>query len=338
MAVDEQILSSKYEVESILLQQEKSKLIYLFNCLKLFWKIVSSSQAKIVAIWFADYHAAIAVFAAIIRGKESLIFIGGYDAVKYPMLQMGVHSKRLRGAFSAFALRHCNLVIANHQALIDSNNLYYNPCGHPEGVMRLVPRLHTTCVVIPNAFKLRYLPKLNLPRESQIVTVANTPRLRDFYNKGLDLLAEVARKNPGWKFIFIGIREQFLPELNKKHLLHQISNLQIIPWLQQEDLFKLLERTKVYAQPSISEGMPNALMEAMLCGCTPVGSDVAGIPLLMKDWGFVVKQRKVETLMEAIKLALACECRANEIAASIRERFSYENREIKLLSEIEKII
>ena len=39
----------------------------------------------------------------------------------------------------------------------------------------------------------------------------------------------------------------------------------------------------VYLQPSLWDGMPNALLEAMSAGCAVIGSDAGGIPELITD-------------------------------------------------------
>lgn len=338
MEVDRKIISAAWNTESIQLKQEGSKWNYLKNTLKACLRVIREPKLKLVVIWFADYHAALLVFAAIMRNRKSVIFVGGYDAVKYPELGMGVFNNRFRGAFSAFALRHCDLIITNHQALIDSDNLYYNPIGHAEGVMRLVSHLKTPCIAIPNALTIEYKPNTNNLRHLSILTVANTPRLMDFYNKGLDLLTEAARMNPSWRFIFVGLQERWLPELNKQHNLSDLTNLKIIPWLQQTELLQMMEKTKVYAQPSISEGMPNALMEAMFCGCIPVGSNVAGIPSVIGASGYILKRRNAEELTLLLGKALADDRDPALISASICEQFSQSNRKQLLLVQLQDLI
>ena len=338
MEVDKAILASTWKTESVELAQEGSKWTYLKNTLRACLRIIKDPQLKLVVIWFADYHAALTVLATRLCNRKSVIFVGGYDAVKYPELGMGVYVDRVRAAFASFALRNCDLIIANHQALIDSDNLYYKPSGHPEGVKRLVSQLTTPCVAIPNALTIDYTPNTGLERQKAILTVANTPRLMDFYNKGLDLLTEAARMNPGWKFIFVGLKECWLPELNKRHNLLSLTNLKIIHWLEQTKLLQLMETVKVYAQPSISEGMPNALMEAMLCGCIPVGSNVAGIPLVIGENGYLLKNRDASELIELIERALNDNRDPELISKDVSERFSLQNRKELILAELQKLI
>ncbi|HRY84609.1 MAG TPA: glycosyltransferase family 4 protein, partial [Candidatus Cloacimonadota bacterium] len=320
--VDKAILSSVWKVDSLILEQDKSKWIYLKNIMKAFYSMLRAPGLKLIVVWFADYHAAPAVLAAILRNRRSVIFIGGYDAVHYPELKMGVYANKIRAACAAFALRHSDLIIANHQALIDSDNLYYRPGGHPEGVKRLVSGLRTPCVAIANSLSVSYQPDLGRPRQAAILTVANTPRLMDFYNKGLDMLTGIARMNPQWKFIFVGLKAEWIPELNRQFNLTALTNLKIISHLPQTELLSLMETVKVYAQPSISEGMPNALMEAMLCGCIPVGSNVAGIPEVIGDLGYILKNRNADELSKLISEAFSDTHNPEDISASVATRFA----------------
>tara|TARA_R110002012_G_scaffold321781_1_gene551362 strand:- start:70 stop:1236 length:1167 start_codon:yes stop_codon:yes gene_type:complete len=50
-----------------------------------------------------------------------------------------------------------------------------------------------------------------------------------------------------------------------------------------EPILKLLQQMSLYIQPSLTEGMPRALLEAMSMGCPVMGSKVGGIPDVVSD-------------------------------------------------------
>ncbi len=335
MAVDERILRSACTLKTIRLRQDGSRLGYLFSILGMCFSLLAKPTFRTVLVWFADYHAAPAALLCRLLGKRCFILIGGYDAVRYPELGMGVYCTPLRAFCARLALRNCTGIIANHEALLSSDNLYYNPAGHPEGVFRLVPGLKTPASVVHNATTTETAPSFTSERQPKILTVGTTPRLQDFYNKGYDLLIEVARRRPDLNFIFVGLRREWLAELDARHSFSRLPNLEIIPWLAQAELLQLMGDCAVYAQPSISEGMPNALMEAMLMGCVPVGSQVSGIPTVIGELGFLITRRDSTELEQALDQALAAAPDRQMISNSVRERFSLQQRKQKLLAALE---
>jgi glycosyltransferase involved in cell wall biosynthesis len=74
-------------------------------------------------------------------------------------------------------------------------------------------------------------------------------------------------------------------------------------------------------QLSISEGFPNAICEAMLSGCVPIGSDVAAIPEIIGDTGFILKKRNADMLRELVQKAIGC-LELDALSVSARERIA----------------
>jgi len=96
----------------------------------------------------------------------------------------------------------------------------------------------------------------------------------------------------------------------------------------------------VYLQPSLWDGMPNALLEAMACGCGCIGSDAGGIPEVIEHGvtGFVVGRSHLHRLGEATLeyLNLAPSVRADickQASMRIAEQFTLV-REQEMLKEL----
>ncbi|HEY9799189.1 MAG TPA: glycosyltransferase family 4 protein [Leptolyngbyaceae cyanobacterium] len=79
----------------------------------------------------------------------------------------------------------------------------------------------------------------------------------------------------------------------------------------------------IYLQPSLWEGMPNALLEAMACGCCCIASDAGGIPevILHGENGFLLARSHLHRLGEAVWECLTMPREAkNRIQQAARDR------------------
>ena len=87
-------------------------------------------------------------------------------------------------------------------------------------------------------------------------------------------------------------------------------------------------RATVIAQPSISEGFPFTVVEAMACGKTVVATDVGGVREALEGCGIIVPARDPKRLGEGLITALMDEELRREFGARAREKvvqlFSYE--------------
>jgi glycosyltransferase involved in cell wall biosynthesis len=108
------------------------------------------------------------------------------------------------------------------------------------------------------------------------------------------------------------------------------SNTKLWPHLNQEQLWALFKKARVFVSPSLHDGTPNSLLEAMACGCFPVVGNIDS----MKEWvspgvnGLLVDATSPRALADGIIAALdnpsLCAAARNENARIIAERAVYK--------------
>lgn len=101
-------------------------------------------------------------------------------------------------------------------------------------------------------------------------------------NKGLEYLIEalyfvINNGCPSIKLFLIGDGPLKKYLINLVNRLHLNSNVVFVGKLALNEIPKYLQQANVYVYPSLREGMPWALLEAMACGVPIVGSDIPGI-------------------------------------------------------------
>jgi glycosyltransferase involved in cell wall biosynthesis len=336
---DQKILEKHFRVKAFLINRKNAGLHFIWRIINLkFFILLNAFGTKLMITWFADYHAAIMVIMGKVLNIKVVIIAGGQEAVCYPDLKKGVYYKKFRGAVVKFALRHADLILPNHESLVYHENFYYDPSGKKDGMKYYVPGLKTVITVIPNGIETdKFFRERSVLKDPKtILTVGTMNSVYDFINKGFDLFIELARRNPDLNFIMIGIKKQFLPWIEENHPFGDIPNLNVIySYCPHEILFESYNKAQVFVQASITEGMPNTLCEAMLCECTPVGSNVNGIPDAIGSNGIIVKKRDVRELEVCVRKALSLNS-GKEAALRIKENFSFDGREKKMIQALQE--
>ena len=83
-----------------------------------------------------------------------------------------------------------------------------------------------------------------------------------------------------------------------------------IPYISNvEEMVRLYNSVGCFVLPSLSENLPNTIMEAMACGVPCVGFRVGGIPEMIdhKENGYVARLKDAEDLAEGIRYVLSPE-------------------------------
>lgn len=100
------------------------------------------------------------------------------------------------------------------------------------------------------------------------------------------------------------------------------TQVQIGPAMDHDQIFEWLSSLDAFVLPSVSEGCPNILMEAMACGLPCVATQVGAVPKLMEDRisGLVVPWGEADALERALAEIRADPESAADMGRAARER------------------
>jgi glycosyltransferase involved in cell wall biosynthesis len=275
-------------------------------------------RSDVVICWFASVYAFVAVAIARMTGVRTCVVVGGVDASKDPEFGYGIWLSPWRSKLVRYVFRNATRILVVDQSLKDS-------------AVRLAEYDGANIQVLPTGYNSAFWRPV-AEKEPIVLTVAVARDEITLRRKGLDTLVETARLLPGVTFTIVGTEEKLLQRFNPP------LNVKCYGRMAREDVVHFYQRAKVYCQPSRREGLPNALCEAMLCGCIPVGSAVNGIPTAIGDTGFFVEPGKPDELALSIRLGLASgETASRKARARIVALFPMEKRESGLVRTITEI-
>ncbi|MCR4404994.1 MAG: glycosyltransferase [Candidatus Acetothermia bacterium] len=143
--------------------------------------------------------------------------------------------------------------------------------------------------------------------------------LRELKERGLEFVALLVGDGP--------LRERLEESVQSLKLTEQVR---FLGSRDHDEIPTILAITDVFVLPSLWEGLPTAIIEAMAAGCPVVGTAVGGMPELVieGETGFLVPPGDPGALAERLELLLqdpALRNRLGEASADrVREHFSLE--------------
>jgi glycosyltransferase involved in cell wall biosynthesis len=274
-------------------------------------------RSDVVFTWFASAYAAAAVASARTFHRRSVVAIGGGDVAGIAEIGYGIWISPWKSRLVSYALRKADRVIA------------VDPFLKGEAIRRA--RYDGRNIdVLPTGFDSRFWSPGG-EKANSVLTVAVCESEARMRVKGVDLLLETARSLPGTEFILVGIPDPYARDLRGR----ASANVEIRGRVSPHELLGLYRRSKVYCQPSRIEGLPNAVCEAMLCGCIPVCTDVGGMRTPVGGYGILVPPGDLVALAKGIIEAMGSS--PDSWAGgreSIASRFTAEQREQGLVQLI----
>lgn len=292
---DEKMLRSKYDVYSHHFVQTKAMLLFSF-VKQFFILIIRSFQTDIYVSFFAGYSSFLPGLFAFVTGKKHLIILGGTDCCSFPSINYGNFRKPILGWFTRSSIKMASHLVPVDQSLIKSKNSFYDVDFQEQGYEVFCHGINKPCTVINIGYDPKVFYKKGVKVKNSFITLAQM-NPANYFRKGIDLIFEMAIKFPDCKFSVVG---------NTKEMKYSFvpSNVVLIPFVKYEEIINLYSEHEFYFQLSIMEGFPSAPCEAMLCECIPIVSNVAALPHIVGDTGFILQKRDSVELELLIKQAL----------------------------------
>lgn len=150
----------------------------------------------------------------------------------------------------------------------------------------------------------------------------------------IDALPGIVEKEPAVKLLIIG-EGPFKPELDKKIKENKVKlYVEFLGSMPFSEVAKYYNYADVFVLPSLSnktgtEALGLSLLEAMASGCAAIGTNIGGIPFIIKNnkTGVLVKQKDSVGLSNAIILLLKNQKKArmlgNNAAEFVRQNYSW---------------
>lgn len=132
--------------------------------------------------------------------------------------------------------------------------------------------------VVPNGVDTEMFRPAENKNPSEKTRLLFVGRLHPEKNLANLLKAVDGLKNISLRIVGQGKLEQFVLDFQKEHAL----DLELIPQVPNLKLPESYNQADIYVQPSLYEGSPKTILEAMACGLPVVASDVSGINNMIK--------------------------------------------------------
>jgi len=144
--------------------------------------------------------------------------------------------------------------------------------------------------------------------------------------KGFDILLKAIQNiGAAYNLIIIGDgseRYKYQDFINKNNLHERI---QLLGYIKHNNIINYLRVCDIFCNPSRSEGLPTAPLEAMACGLPVVATRVGGLPEIIQDGfnGYLCEKEDLYSLESALIKAGETKWQNEKIASWAKENYSW---------------
>ncbi|MCD6460213.1 glycosyltransferase [bacterium] len=167
------------------------------------------------------------------------------------------------------------------------------------------------------------------------------------------VVASLTRKK-GHSYLFKSFQKMYANNKNVKLMIigtgplkNELEQLSVDLGINENTVFlgfldnpaKYLEQSDIFVLPSLWEGMPVALMEAMACGLPCIASDVGGVGELIDNniSGILVKPKDIDALYESMLRLISSPDERAKLGEGARKKISNCYSKKNMINQLEQI-
>lgn len=333
VAKDIKLLQDKYEVIEFGFPTHPKWKTPFILIKQFFFMLYWMPQVKATVSMFPGYHTILPSLYTKLFNTKSSIILAGFDCYSFPSINYGIFNQGLLKKIAIFSCKNATNLVVVHESMINSAYTYDNSDSDRQGIKHFIPELNKEIIPMYYGYEAdRFFNKNESRIPNSFVTISIDISGSTFYRKGIDLILKVAEKLPDYTFTIIGKTKDIAFDIPK--------NVTILPPVPYNEVNDYLNKYEFYFQLSMAEGFPNALCEAMMSGCIPIGSDVFSIPYIIDNTGFILPKRDVNELVQVCNSAVNADKNnlSKQASKRIIENFPVTRRQNELIELVEKLI
>lgn len=296
-----------------------SLIIYSLICPFLYWKILRDVYVIKTNQMSGSWTA---VIAKIITNKKLVVRCG---------YVLSLHSSRQNKSM----LKKLTIRMIEKISIFFSNTVVVASKSDKKYLIKAYSINGNKIDVVPNYVNTEMFKDLNIPRSNNMVFVGRLSEEKNIFN----LISAISKTNGTLDIYGGGPQEKDLKEFSEKIR----ANINFKGMVRNDLLPNILNGYKYYILPSLYEGTPKTLLEAMACGCICIGTKVDGITDILNDNnGVIANGTSVDDITLAIQKSqnIKSDLVSNNAIKTITENYSLDfifNKEIEILHSLLKI-
>jgi glycosyltransferase involved in cell wall biosynthesis len=157
----------------------------------------------------------------------------------------------------------------------------------------------------------------------------------------IDAFSQVLTKSPDTHLVLVGVGPEKTAIEDRIRKLHLQSSVTFIDYLDNEELPGVYKNSDVFVLPSLMEGVPRTILEAMACGVPVVTTNLPHLVGIIDGAGLVIPPKEPTLLSDAILSILTDAHLAEKMGQrgrnKIEQEYSWEDTVGKVLALYESV-